>query len=160
MQKKQKNNKMRYIIIRGTTDSGKSTTMNEICKRLNPNSIKKLKENTFVDCDKDVKIFNDTFLITYKNKNILVVAGAPTEQNKKITTILEICVKLKIEISIALVSMRSVERKENYNTPNELKKFGTCLLDERIWLIEGDYKESKKWNERIENIVSLINKNI
>lgn len=151
---------MKYILIRGTANSGKSTTMNEVCKRLNPNSIKKLKENSFVDCDTDVNIFNDTFLITYKNRNILVVAGAPTEQNRKITTIIKICVTLKIEISIALVSMRSVERKKDYDTPAELEKNGTCLLDERIWKIEGDYKESKKWNDRIENIVSLINKNI
>lgn len=151
---------MKYILVRGTANSGKSTTMNEVCKRLNPVIIKKLKNNSFVESDKDVKILNDTFLITYKSKNILVVAGAPTEQNRKITDIIKICINLNIEIEIALVSMRSVERKENYDTPSELKKIGTCILDEQIWKIEGEYSESKKWNNRIENIISLINQNI
>jgi len=116
--------------------------------------------NTFVESDIDEKFFNGTYLIIYKNRIVLIVAGAPTEQNRKISNIIEICITLEIEISIAIVSMRSVERKRNYDTAKELKKFGICIVDERIWKIEGDYRESNKWNSRIENIVSLINQNI
>jgi hypothetical protein len=151
---------MKYILIRGTKDAGKSTTMNEVCKRLNPNSIKKLKDKKFIECEHGTEIFNDTFLIPYKNKNILIVAGAPTEQTRTITFIISICVELKIEISLALVSMRSSERKEGYDTINELERFGTCILNEQIWQVQGEFKESKEWNERIENILSLINTNI
>lgn len=151
---------MKYILIRGTKDAGKSTTMNEICKRLKPSSIKKLRENNFVDVELDSEIFNDTFLITYRNKNLLIVAGAPTEQNKTITYILTICIELKIEISLSLVSMRSFEKKKNYNTPEELLKFGSCIFDEQIWKINGDYRTSKEWNSRIENLITLINDSI
>lgn len=151
---------MKYILIRGTKDAGKSTTMNEVCKRLNPSSIKKLRDEEFIECELGTEIFNETFLITYKNKNILIVAGAPTEQSRTITFIISVCIELKIEISLALVSMRSSERKVGYDTLNELENFGTCIFNEQIWQVQGEYKESKEWNERIENILTLINTNI
>jgi len=151
---------MKFILLRGTKDAGKSTTMNEVCKRLKPNSIKKLKDKEFIECELGMEIFNDTFLITYMDKNILIIAGAPTEQSKTITFIISICVELKIEISLALVSMRSSERKEGYDTLKELECFGTCIFDEQIWQVQGEFKESKEWNERIENLITLINTNI
>lgn len=149
---------MKYILIIGTTDAGKSTTINAVCKKLNPTSIQRLKsDKTFEKVAIDVDILNGTYLVEINGKIILVSAGAPTEQNIKITILIEICIKLEIEIDFALVAMRTVERREGFDTKKELKEFGDCILEERIWQINGnDFKASKEWQSRIDKISGLI----
>lgn len=149
---------MKYILIIGTTNAGKSTTINAVCKKLNPTSIQRLKsDKTFEKVAIDVDILNGTYLVEINGKVILVSAGAPTEQNIKITILIEICIKLKIEINFALVAMRTVERREGFDTKKELKEFGECILEERIWQVSGDnFKSSKKWQNRIDKISGLI----
>src|ERR1700757_2128780 len=105
---------MKYILIIGTTNAGKSTTIDAVCKKLNPTSVQHLKsDKTFEKVAIDVDILNGTYLIEVNGKIILVSAGAPTEQNIRITVLIEICIKLKIKIDFALVAMRTVERREN-----------------------------------------------
>ena len=149
---------MKYILIIGTSDAGKSTTINAICKKLNSTSIQRLKSNkTFEKISINVDILNGTYLVETNGKIILVSAGAPTEQNIKITILIEICLKLKIEIDFALVAMRTVERREDFDTKKELKEFEECILEERIWQLNGaDFKNSKEWQGRIEKISELI----
>lgn len=149
---------MKYILIIGTADAGKSTTINAVCKKLNPTSIQRLKsDKTFGKVAIDVDILNGTYLVEINGKIILVSAGAPTEQNIKITILIEICIKLKIEIDFALVAMRTVERREGFDTKKELKEFGECILEERIWQVNGDdFKNSNEWQSRIEKISGLI----
>lgn len=149
---------MKYILIIGTTDAGKSTTINAVCKKLNPTTIQRLKsDKTFEKVAIDVDILNGTYLVEINGKIILVSAGAPTEQNIKITILIEICIKLKIEIDFALVAMRTVERREGFDTKKELKEFGECILEEKIWQVNGnDFKASKEWQSRIDKISGLI----
>jgi ABC-type multidrug transport system ATPase subunit len=87
---------MKSILIIGTADAGKSTTMREVCRRLKPTKVYKLLPDTKIHKnsklqDSDVeKIFNNTFIIEVKEKLILVVAGAPTEQRIRLKILIEI----------------------------------------------------------------------
>lgn len=104
-----------------------------------------------------VLILNGTHIIEVNGKVILVVAGTPTEQTITIKIIIEICLKIKVKIDFAIVSLRTSERMNGYNTRDELAKFGQCILEERIWKIESeDFKETAEWKKRIEKIVDLI----
>lgn len=149
---------MKYILITGTKDSGKSTTVNAVCKRLNPSVIYRLTaDRTFEKVDITIDLLNGTYIVEVSGKIILVIAGAPTEQNIQITILIEICIKLKIKIDFALVSKRTFERSENFDTVNELKNFGECVLEEKIYRIVGEnFKESKEWKNRIERIYMLV----
>lgn len=152
---------MKSILIIGTSNAGKSTTAQEVCKQLKPDKVFSL--NIAKKKIKDAKIeniFNNTFIIELNGKLILVVAGATTEQCFKITVIIEVCIKLKLDISFALVSMRSFERMEGFDTKNQLASISEIILEERIYKIEGDYRNTKEWKNRIEKIVNLINKSI
>lgn len=158
---------MKSILIIGTADAGKSTTMREVCRRLNPGRVYKLipdinvlKKSKLADSDVE-KIFNDTFIIEVKGKLILVVAGAPTEQRIRLKILIQICIEIEIEISFFLVSKRLTERIKGFETVTELSDKSEILLSKRIYRIGGeDFMNDKEWNERIDKIVSLIKSNI
>lgn len=149
---------MKYIIITGTKDAGKSTTVDAVCKKVNPTSISRLTANrTFEKVDTTIDLLNGTYIIEISGKVILVVAGAPTEQNIQITILIEICIELNIKIDFALVSKRTYERSENFDTVNELKKFGECILEDRIYRIpKENFRQSEDWKSRIEKIYRLV----
>lgn len=158
---------MKSILIIGARDAGKSTTMREICKRLNPTKVYRLYadkhnlENSRIELSEIDKIFNDTFIIEFQGKLILVVAGAPTEQNVKITILVDICIKIKINISFLLVSMRSFEKRRGFDTPNELKKRSEIILTEKIHRINDEkFETNSEWNERINKVVEKLKSNI
>jgi hypothetical protein len=151
---------MKYVLVIGRKDDGKSSTMEDVCKQLAPTKVERLniEKKSLEMCENSIPILNGSYVITVKGRTILVVAGAPTEQGFSITLIIKICIELNIEIYFALVSMRSYERAEGYDTKNELLKFGDCVLQERIWKIEGEkFRETKEWKCRIEKIISLVN---
>lgn len=152
---------MKYIIIKGKGNSGKSTTIEAVCKRINPDEISVLNIDKFLPVAVDSKIYNGTYLLKAKSKTILIVAGAPTEQGIKITIILEICIQLNIKIDFVLVAMRSYERTIGYNTKKELEVFGECLLEQDIVkIIDDDYNQSIIWNKRVNEIFNVIIKNL
>ncbi|MBS1526373.1 MAG: hypothetical protein JST19_12035, partial [Bacteroidetes bacterium] len=131
---------MKYILIIGRANDGKSSTMREVCRRLAPTQIWQFRhaDRTFQIVDNTHDIVNGSYLTEVAAKIILVVAGAPTEQRISITALLKICIELNIKIELALVSMRSFEKTEGYDTKNELRKVGECLLEERIWRIDAE----------------------
>lgn len=152
---------MNYLLVVGTKDAGKSTTIYEVCKVLNPAKVWRVNlwDKVLVPASLD-NIYNDTFLIEINGKMVLAVAGAPTEQDVKITVIIAVLIELEITIDFAVVAMRSYERKEGFDTREELTKFGNCILDEQIWQIEGTgFKRTKEWQERISRYVKLIESN-
>lgn len=154
---------MKYILIVGTKDAGKSTTIDELCKRLQPTSMRCLNslKREFTRISLDEIVHNGTFLLQVNGEIILVVAGAPTEQQITITVIIEICVKLGIKIDFAIVAMRSFETRFGHSTRRELQNFGNCVLDERIRRIDGDnFKETSEWQNRIERILSSIRETV
>lgn len=158
---------MKSILIIGASNAGKSTTMREVCKRLKPTKVYRLYadktnlEQSKIELSNIDEIFNDTFVIEVKEKLVLVVAGAPTEQNIKITILIEICIKIKIDISFLLVSMRSFEKREGFDTPNELKAKSEIILTEKIYRIDDEKFESNiEWNKRIDKFVETLESNI
>jgi hypothetical protein len=149
---------MNSILIKGKADEGKSTTIREICKSLNPERVweliydkKELKETTVGE------IFNNTYVIQVGGKKILIAAGAPTEQKIRITLLIKICVELEVEIDFAIVAKRSAERRKGFDTINELKNFGEIILIDKISKIPGeDFKQSQEWNDRISKIKKIV----
>ena len=163
---------MKSILITGAKDSGKSTTIQEICENLNPSKIYKLNidnsqiennqiERSFLSEGKLDNIFNDTFVIEVQGKLILVLSGCPTEQGIKLTIIFECCIFLKLDIKFSIVAKRLFEKKENYNTEEELKNKSEIIYKETISKIKSiDYKINPMWDLRIKNMVSLIENNL
>lgn len=154
---------MKSILIQGQSNHGKSTTMNEICKRLQPEKVYQLEinhkyHNQSKLIEKDIdEIFNNTFIIKVKGLFILICAGAPTEQRIKISIIINICIEINIDIKLAIVSMRSSERMKDFDTPKELKELSEIILHERIYKIPGDdFKETEEWKNRINNITNKV----
>lgn len=158
---------MKSILLIGTKDSGKSTTVREVCRRLNPTKVYKLSpnkenlENSSIKLSEIDEIYNNTFIIEVQGKWILVVAGAPTEQGIRITVIIEICIKIKIDISFAIVSMRSSERTEGFATETELENKSEIILKEWISKISGEeYMKSNEWVKRIDRLSDIVIMNI
>lgn len=141
--------------------------MSGVCKKLNPSKVYQLKidrqdhYNSKLITANVEDIYNNTYVIEVNGKWILVCAGAPTEQDFTITIIIEICVKIGIDIFLAIVSMRSFERKEDFDTPKQLEEKSIIILSERIYRIANDdFEETIEWKSRIDKIVKLILENI
>jgi len=158
---------MKSILIIGTADAGKSTTIREVCKRLKPTKVFKLITDTNDYKNSNLKeakvedIFNDTFIVKVKDKLILVIAGAPTEQRITLTVLIDICISINVEISFSLVSKRLTERIKGFDTVTELKGKSEIISSQRIDRIPDEtFKDSQEWNDRIDSIVKLIRKNL
>ena len=159
---------MKSILIIGTKDGGKSTTITEVCKMLNPTKVYKL--NTVekkIEIAKVEDIFNNTFIIEVNGKYILVVAGAPTEQNITLKILIEICIQIEIKISFLLVSKRTSERKDGFNTNKDINDFSTLIHTEKISPFpltdnndSNSFKQNLDWKNRITKISKLILENI
>jgi len=152
---------MYSIIIKGTKNSGKSTTIHEVCRLLEPINVSELNIGEKQITHRDGNLDNGTYIIEVNSKNILVIAGAPTEQDATVTEIMEVCIKLKISIQFIISAMRSRELKPSFDTINELKKMSTLLLIEEIHRIDGDdFQESDEWINRISKISRIITNNL
>ncbi|MBL0077929.1 MAG: hypothetical protein IPP53_02105 [Bacteroidetes bacterium] len=152
---------MKSILIVGASNAGKSTTAYEICSQLKPNKVYRLNITNETLIESELKaIFNNTFIIEVNGKFILIVAGATTEQGFFITVIVEVCIKLKIDISFALVSMRCFEKKKGFKTKAQLSTISEIVAIEKISKISGDFKNSIEWKNRIEKIVKKIVENL
>ena len=148
---------MKYIIIIGASENGKSTTINEVCKRFKPTKAWELNsDKVFVEVKASVGMYNRTYLIEVNGILILVAAGSPTEQDITITDLVKIALKSGFNIKFLIVAMRTFEKKSGFNTPKELEKLGTNIYQEKIYKIDGDYKASSEWNNRVNKIVSSI----
>jgi hypothetical protein len=159
---------MKSILIIGTRDGGKSTTITEVCKMLNPTKVYKL--NTVEKKMKIAKvedIFNNSFIIVVNGKYILVVAGAPTEQNITLKILIEICIQIDIKISFLLVSKRTSERKDGFDTNKDINDFSKLIHTEKISPFPltdinntNSFKQNLNWKNRITKISNLILENI
>ena len=152
------------IIIRGYRESGKSTTIREVCRKLEPTKVCSLhlRKKQIAANEKSIEdIHNGTHILEVKGKTILVVAGAPTEQNVTITRIFEICSELNIPIDFIICAMRSKEIKKSFATVHEIKKISTLIDPFYTCKIDGDdFLKSDKWKEWISKIYKTINDNL
>lgn len=157
---------MKYILLKGKMDAGKSSTITAICQNFIISSCQRIT----LDANGKLKIENDTsnnfgngtFIINVNGSNILIVAGAPTEQKITITLILIFIMELQIEILFAIISVRSREVLAGFDTVSELEKLGhVCILEEEISRIDiHNYTLTSIWQNRIKKISDLINKNL
>ena len=161
---------MKYILIKGAKNAGKSTTLDAICKDLKPSRVSKLAffENAekievpyLEEIDNLIKLVNDTYIIEVNAKNVLIVCGSPSEQSMKITYIIDVLIRMEINIDFALVAMRSFERTDGFNTEKELENIGEALLIDKIYKINDiKFNETSEWKNRIQKYVQLISDNI
>ena len=159
---------MKSILIIGTKDGGKSTTITEVCKLLNPSNVYKL--NTVekkIETAKVNDIFNNTFIIEINGKFILIVAGAPTEQDIQLKFLIEICIEIGIKISFLLVAKRTSERKKDFDTKKDINDYSTLIHTEIITPVPlinkndvNSFKQDLNWKNRITKISKLILENI
>lgn len=166
MENGKENITMKSILIIGASNAGKSATLVEVCKRLNPSKVYRLllykkKDARLIELSEIKRNFNRTLIIEVNGKLILVVVGATTEQQKTITDLLEICINMKIDISFIIVSMHSVEKMDGFDTPNELKSKSEIVLTEKIYRIEDEnFENNIEWKNRINRIVETLKSNI
>ena len=157
---------MKYVLIRGAKDSGKSTTADSVSKQFKKTSVRSLLKGLdgelyLSEEDINKQIENGTYLIETANQILLFVAGAPTEQKITITVLITFLVSLNINISFALIMMRSHERLNDFDTRQELDELGfECIFEEHIYRINNDaFKETELWNNRISKITETIKTN-
>jgi len=151
---------MYSIIIKGKKQSGKSTTIREVCRSLKPTKVRNLNFNQRRIEDADVpigNISNGTYLLEVKGRIVLVIAGAPTEQQIRVTEIYEICVELQISISFIISAMRFFETKPTFHTIQEIEQISTLLHIFNINRIERkDFEESTELLNRISEIRNML----
>jgi len=157
---------MKYIIVKGARSSGKAETIHEVCRRLKPEVIRKVyfSESGKVSLEQvaNVSDSNDgTLVITVRQKNVLIVSGAPTQQRKSITDIIETVEKLDRKPDFAIVAMRGLEKLKDFATSKELEKFGKCIYETKIWRIPSNkYNLTEEWNKRVSYLTAITLHNI
>ncbi|PZR23307.1 MAG: hypothetical protein DI539_03380 [Flavobacterium psychrophilum] len=157
---------MKYIIIKGARSSGKAETINAVCKKLKPEAIRKVyfSESGQVSLESIAPaagISDGTYIVTVRKKNILMVSGAPTEQKKKITCIMESVFNLNLKPDFAIVAMRGLGKLKDFSTSKELEKFGKCIYETKIWRIPSyTFHLTDEWNKRISYITAITLHNL
>ncbi|KGO91179.1 hypothetical protein [Flavobacterium subsaxonicum] len=157
---------MKYIIVKGARSSGKAETIHEVCRRLKPDVIRKVyfSESGKVSLEKvpSLSEANDgTYVITVRKKNVLVVSGAPTQQRKSITEIMESVQNLNLKPDFAIVAMRGLEKLKDFATSKELEKFGKCIYETKIWRIPSNkFNLTDEWNKRVSYLTAITLHNI
>lgn len=151
---------MKYMLIKGAKSSGKSVTVKEICKRLKPNAIKKIYfdeegKPLLEPAAKDL-LDGSNYILTVKNKKVLLVAKSPTEQKVRVTSILEAVQNLQIQPDFAIVSMCGLEKLKDFSTAKELESFGQCVYETKIWRIPAHhFSTTEEWNKRVTYLTSI-----
>lgn len=156
---------MKHFIIIGAKSSGKSETINAVCKALNPTKVWKVDFNNKRLKEWAEDIVNETYIIEVNGKNILVIAGSPTEQHRTITEIYQFIIEtLNIEISFILSAKRVHEKLPGYNTIEELAKISTYVDKVDIERIQGTNEDNITSNpifqSRVAKIVDTIKRNL
>jgi len=152
---------IKSIILKGPKNSGKSSTVKALCDNLKPAKVYSLDLQTKVlELSSVDKINNDTFIIEIDGKNLLIIAGAPTEQECTVTEIFNTCSELEIKLSFAIISMRQFEKKEGFKTEDETKVFSKIILTEDIKYLGETFKSTPEWKDRIEKLKKLVQINL
>lgn len=151
---------MKYVIVKGARDHGKSTTIDAVCSILNPERIQRVNtdKRQLEYFDRNEPMHNGCFLLRVHGKIILISAGATTEHKTRITVLIDILIELNIQTDFAIVAMRRCERMEGFNTPEELTLLGEDLGLVESNLIDGDYQNSSEWKDRVQRIVDMLRK--
>ena len=157
---------MNYIIVKGSKNSGKSATIRDVCKRLKPDTIRRV---TFYDNDSKALEYISTasdlpdgiLLLTVKKKTILAITIAPTEQRKTITSIMESLTLLGLAPDFAIIAMSGLEKLPGYSTILEMEHFGKCIFETKIRRIPSyTFRNTEEWDKRVSYITAITLHNI
>lgn len=151
---------MKYMLIKGAKSSGKSVTVKEICKRLKPNAIKKIHfdedGNPILETATKDELDGSNYMLTVKNKKVLMVAKSPTEQKVRVTSILEAIHNLEMQPDFAIISVSGLEKLKDFATAKELESFGQCVYETKIWRIPAhEFSTTDEWNKRVAYLTSV-----
>lgn len=160
------NQNIPYILLKGKMDSGKSTTVREVLKKINIKSLVRINynpaENIFTRSLASISnLENESYIIELENTTyILVMAGAPTEQKFTVTQLVNfVSNNININISLLIISMRSRENINGFNTEKELEQIGHPLLVEEINRIDDiNFMKNNVWISRISRILAASKK--
>lgn len=157
---------MKYILIKGARSAGKSHTISEVSRRLKPDVVRKVyyqeSGRAFVEqITSNADLSEGTFIITVRNKNILMVAGSPTEQRRRITAIIQTVMNMNLKPDFAIIAMRGLEKLKDFATASEMEKFGKCIYETKIWRIPSNsFNLTAEWNKRISYLTAITLHNI
>ncbi|RDI09719.1 hypothetical protein [Flavobacterium sp. AG291] len=156
---------MKYIVIKGAKSAGKAATIREVCTRLKPDAVKRIyiSESGSVAAEnvQSAKITEGNFVVTVRKKNILIVSASPTEQKKRITSIMESVSKLNIRPDFAIVSMCGLEKLKDFSTSKELESYGKCIYETKIWRIPSyTFNLTDEWNRRVSYLTAITLHNL
>lgn len=108
-----------------------------------------------------INLADGNYIITVRKKNILVVAGSPTKQRTKITTILESIRHLNLRPDFAIIAMRGLEKLKGFTTSQELENYGKCIYETKIWRIPSHkFNLTEEWNKRVNYIMAITLHNL
>ncbi len=111
--------------------------------------------------DPNAGISEGNYVITVRDKHILIVSGSPTEQRRRITTIVEAIHNLNCRPEFAIVAAREYERLKDFATPKELEKYGNCIYSTKIWRIPSiRFNLTEEWNKRVSYLTAITLHNI
>lgn len=149
------------IIINGAMNSGKSTTIKEICDNLNPNDvweIIKINDELNIKSSSMKNVFNNIFIIKVKSIFILVSAGCPTETKINIRSAYNICGEKGFDIQMIITSKRTIEKTKGFNTIKELDSLKFNVNQVNIRKINSEnFMESNEWKNRVTQLLEMIN---
>lgn len=155
---------MKYIIVKGKANEGKTTTIAQVVKELNPIEIKSIifdedEAIRLVELNLSEVLENGLYLIKTNNLVIIIVIGAPTEIDIPISIIFNKILELKVNIDFAIIAVRERE-KDGFNSRQELQKFGAEIYFEHIEKIPViDFKNTEDWKNRVKRILNSIEEN-
>lgn len=157
---------MKHIVLIGSREAGKSSTVDAIVKQLNPSKVYSIdvggKTATELAISSDTELMNGTYVIEVNNKLILICAGAPSEQNIRIFVIISTAQAIfDNKISFAIVSKRQRETLSEFDKLNALSE---CVRTERIKRIPGTttetFKSDSRFLERVKCLYDIVLKNL
>jgi molybdopterin-guanine dinucleotide biosynthesis protein len=157
---------MKSVLILGKTGSGKTSTIEEVCKRLCPTEVYKLCFDTegYSEFAKGKynaeKLDHHTCIIDVRGKLILIIDKALDEKTMRLKSLLDFCTEINIDIAFLLRSETQTEQISETDTdplPDTIEILASVPIDK---IPVDDFINHQEWNNRVDSIVSLIEENI
>lgn len=157
---------MKSVLILGKTGSGKTSTIEEVCRRLYPTEVYKLcfdaeGYSEFAKGKYDAeKLNHHTCIIDVKGKLILIIDKALDEKTMRLRSLLDFCTEINIDIAFLLMSETQTEQISETDTdplPDTIEILASVPIDK---IPVDDFINHQEWNNRVDSIAALIEENI
>jgi excinuclease UvrABC helicase subunit UvrB len=155
---------MKSVLILGKTGSGKTSTIEEVCRRLCPTEVYKLCFDTegYSEFAKGKynaeKLDHHTCIIDVRGKLILIIDKALDEKTMRLKSLLDFCTEINIDIAFLLRSETLTEQiSETDPLPDTIEILASVPIDK---IPADDFINHQEWNNRVDSIAALIEENI